>query len=70
VKDFVPVHVEKDDEREFVEAYGILQFPTIVFTDADGEAVATTIHPESPEDALKDLAFARKWLRGEVDLDE
>ena len=59
--------VEKDDEPDVVEAYGVLQFPTIVFTDPAGEPVATTIHPESPEEALKDLEFARRWLRGEVD---
>lgn len=64
------MHVEKDDEGEVVEAYGVLQFPTIVWTDAEGKEVATTIHPEGPADALKDLTFARKWIRGEVNLDE
>lgn len=62
------MYVEKDEESGFVDAYGITQFPTIVWTDAQGEAVATTIHPECPEDALKELDFARRWLRGEVDL--
>ncbi len=64
------MHVEKDEERDLVETYGILQFPTIAWTDQEGKEVATTIHPEGPEDALKDLTFARKWIRGEVDLDE
>lgn len=68
--DFVPVYLEKDEEVELVRAYGILQFPTIVWTDSTGAEVAATIHPESPDDALEDLQFARRWLRGEISLDE
>jgi hypothetical protein len=47
-----------------------VQFPTLVWTDAAGEEVASVILPESPDEALKGLDFARRWLRGEVDLGE
>ena len=59
--------LEKDDEVDLVRAYGVLQFPTIVFTDSAGEAVESTIQPEGSDEALKALDFARRWIRGEVD---
>ena len=68
--EFVPVFLEKDEEAEFVKTYGVLQFPTVVFTDAAGESIETVIHPESSGEVLKGLDFARRWLRGEVDLGE
>jgi hypothetical protein len=62
-EDFVPVLVEKDDEPKLIDRYGLMQFPTIVWTDAAGDALALTIQPESPEEAIGDLESARKWLR-------
>ena len=62
-QDFVPVLVEKDDEPKLIDRYQLVQFPTIVWTDASGEALAVTVQPENPDDALADLEVAREWLR-------
>ena len=62
--------LEKDDEPELVRVYGVVQFPTVVFTDVAGEPIETVIHPGSPDEVLKGLGFARRWLRGELELAE
>jgi hypothetical protein len=59
----VPVLVEKDEEPKLIERYGLMQFPTIVWTDASGKVLAMTIQPESSDEALDDLEVARRWLR-------
>ena len=61
--DFVPVLVEKDDEPKLIARYGLEQFPTIVWSDASGEALMLTFQPECADEALRDLDQARTWLR-------
>lgn len=61
--DFVPAFAEKDEERELIERYRLSVFPTFVWTDAEGEALAVTPQPDTPDDVLADLASMRDFLR-------
>ena len=59
------VYLEKDDEPELVDRYGVINFPTLVWLDPTGEVVSMTVLPEDSETALSDLAFLREWLADE-----
>jgi hypothetical protein len=61
--DFAPVLAEQSADAALVRRLGVQVFPTIVWTDASGEAVAVTVQPDRPEDALRDLEAARAFLR-------
>jgi hypothetical protein len=60
---FAPVLAEQSADAALVRRFGVGQFPSIVWTDGACDAVAVTVQPEAPEDALRDLQAARAFLR-------
>lgn len=55
---FTPVFVEKDDELELVERFGVTYFPSVVWTTADGTALTVSAQPDSAEEVLEEFAYA------------
>lgn len=50
---FVPVLVDADAEPEFAKRYGLRLLPSVVFADAQGEALVTVHGSRSAEDFRK-----------------
>ena len=54
--------VEKDDNAGLVERFEVVHYPTVVWTDGDGEVLTRTAQPDDAEELLEELEYAVELL--------
>lgn len=66
-KDFVPVLVDFDNEKELVKQHRIREIPTIVWARPDGTDIEHTLETTSVDDLLLDMEDALATWQEEQD---
>ncbi len=67
VSGFTPVLVDADEEPEFGARYGLRLLPSVVFTDAEGKALATVHGRRTVEEFRKLAREARAALAAQAE---